>query len=275
MTIIEVASLRKEFKVAVRKSGRWAAIRSLFAPEYDHRVAVEDISFTMEPGEIVGYVGPNGAGKSTSIKMLTGILVPTAGEVRVAGLVPHQQREDHARHIGVVFGQKTQLWWDVPVSDSLRLLREIYKIPLTHFRTNLELFNDLLDLHEFQILTTHDMADVEKLCSRVIVIDHGRIFHDGDLKGLQEQYAPFRELVVDFADEQSGVSPAGVELVEQRGRQVRFRFDRRQISASALIADLAGRYGIEDVHVENPDIEAVIRKLYSRSTIERHADQSQ
>ncbi len=150
MSLIQVSDLRKEFRVPVRKDGRFGAIRSLFSREYEVKTAVDDITFTINKGETVGYVGPNGAGKSTTIKMLTGILVPTSGTVEVAGLTPHRQRNERVRHIGAVFGQKTQLWWDVPVIDSLVLLKDIYKIPDAVYRANLELFRDLLDLHTFQ-----------------------------------------------------------------------------------------------------------------------------
>jgi ABC-2 type transport system ATP-binding protein len=122
----------------------------LIDAQYEAVHAVNDISFEIAEGELVGYIGPNGAGKSTSIKMLCGILVPTSGGITVNGLVPHKDRMANARQIGAVFGQKTQLWWDVPVIESLRLFRDIYKIPEALYRRNLELFNELLDLHEFR-----------------------------------------------------------------------------------------------------------------------------
>jgi len=150
VTIIRVRELSKHFKVPERKTGRFAAVRNLFSLKRTSKVAVDGVTFSIEKGEMVGYVGPNGAGKSTTIKMLTGILVPTMGEVIVADMVPHRDRKVLAHRIGVVFGQKTQLWWDVPMIESLRLLKEIYKIPNSTYNNNLELFNDLLDLHEFQ-----------------------------------------------------------------------------------------------------------------------------
>ena len=227
-------------------------------PEYEIVTAVNDISFQVGEGEIIGYIGPNGAGKSTTIKMLAGILVPTAGSMRVLGCVPHQQRTEHTRHIGVVFGQRTHLWWDVPVIDSLRLLRDIYKVPEAQYQRNLALFSDLLGLNEFQnvpvrqlslgqrvradiaaallhdpailfldeptigvdvvskdrlrtfikeinaarkvtvLLTTHDMNEIEKMCRRVIIIDHGRLIYDGSIEAIRAQYGSQRVLAVDL-----------------------------------------------------------------------------
>jgi ABC-2 type transport system ATP-binding protein len=148
--VIEVRELRKEFKRLIPKEGFLASIRNLWNTNYTVHTAVDRISFDVKRGELVGYIGPNGAGKSTSIKMLTGILVPTSGEVRVAGRIPYRERKEHARNIGVVFGQKTQLWWDIPVIESFRVLKTIYKIPTETYKRNLDLFRELLDLHEFE-----------------------------------------------------------------------------------------------------------------------------
>lgn len=149
MSLIRVEDLRKEFKVAVRREGPLAALRTLFSREYTTKRAVDGISFQIEPGEVVGYVGPNGAGKSTTIKVLTGILVPTAGRVEVQGLVPYERRIENARRIGVVFGQRTQLWWDLPTIESFELLRHIYRVPADRYRANMARFTDLLGLDEF------------------------------------------------------------------------------------------------------------------------------
>jgi len=322
--IIRVRELSKHFKVPVRKTGRFAALRNLFSLERTEKVAVDKVTFAIEKGEMVGYVGPNGAGKSTTIKMLTGILMPTSGEVEVDGLVPHRDRKRLAHRIGVVFGQKTQLWWDVPVIESLRLLKEIFKIPASTYEANLELFNDLLDLREFQdtpvrqlslgqrmrsdlaaallhnpdilfldeptigvdvvakdrfhsfiqelnrerqvtvLLTTHDMSDIEKVCERMMIIDKGRIIYDGAIADLKERFTPHRVLVVDFADTVPGVEIDRAELVEREERRARFRFNRWQVSASELIIELARKYPVRDVSVEEPEIEAVVREIYER-----------
>jgi ABC-2 type transport system ATP-binding protein len=323
--MIEAQELSKHFRVPARKKGRLATVRNLVTLERESKVAVDSISFQIERGEMVGYVGPNGAGKSTTIKMLTGILTPTAGTSKVAGMVPHHERKRLAYQIGVVFGQKTQLWWDVPVIESLRLLKEIYKIPQRVYRDNIALFNELLDLDEFVntpvrqlslgqrmrsdlvasllhnpeilfldeptigvdvvaknrfrsfiqqlnqerqvtvMLTTHDMSDIEKVCKRMMIIDQGHIIYDGAIEGMKERLAPYRVLVVDFADDVQGVQIEGVEQVEENTRRTRLRFDRRSISASALIIELAQRYPVKDISVEEPEIEAIVRELYERS----------
>jgi ABC-2 type transport system ATP-binding protein len=323
--MIEVQSLSKHFKVPVRKQGRLSALRNLVNLERTAKVAVDEVSFSIERGEMVGYVGPNGAGKSTTIKMLTGILTPSSGHAYVNGMVPHRDRKRLAFQIGVVFGQKTQLWWDVPVIESLRLLKEIYKIPTHRYRANLELFHELLDLHEFintpvrqlslgqrmrsdlaaallhsphilfldeptigvdvvakerfrtfiqelnrekkvtVMLTTHDMSDIEKVCQRMMIIDNGQIIYDGAIAGMKEKLAPHRVLVVDFPEQAPELNVGGAQVVERDGRRVKLRFDRRQTTASALIAALAAQHSIRDISVEEPEIEEVVRGLYQRS----------
>lgn len=322
--IIQVQSLTKQFQVPVRQQGRLALVRNLFSLERETKTAVDNITFSIQKGETVGYVGPNGAGKSTTIKMLTGILLPTSGNVEVIGFKPHQQRQQLARRIGVVFGQKTQLWWDVPVIESLRLLKEIYKIPRATYTANLELFNELLDLHEFQhvpvrqlslgqrmradlaaaflhdpnilfldeptigldvvakerlrsfirelnrekqvtvLLTTHDMSDIEKLCTRMIIIDKGHIIFDGSVASLKEWFTSYRIMVVDFSDSVDDIHIGQAELVERNGQRVRFRFDRHQTSASDLIVELAQKYPVKDINIEDAEIEVIVRQIYER-----------
>ncbi|HVA34244.1 MAG TPA: ATP-binding cassette domain-containing protein, partial [Candidatus Baltobacteraceae bacterium] len=147
--IIETRELRKVFRAVKRVPGALGALRTLVSPAYEERVAVAGISMSLEPGELVGYIGPNGAGKSTTIKMLTGILVPSSGEVRVAGIVPWQRRKENARNIGVVFGQRSQLYWDLPLIESFELLRAIYSIPRERYRRNLDEFVQILEMSDF------------------------------------------------------------------------------------------------------------------------------
>lgn len=149
MPLIQVADLHKEFRVYRHHRGALGAIRNLFTREARIVRAVDDVSFEIAEGELVGYLGPNGAGKSTTIKMLTGILVPTRGTVLVAGRVPWRQRVEHARGIGVVFGQRTNLWWDLPVIESFDLLRYVYRVPDDRYARNLSLFREMLGLDEF------------------------------------------------------------------------------------------------------------------------------
>jgi ABC-2 type transport system ATP-binding protein len=147
--IVEVKDLSKEFRTFRRREGVWGALQNLFVREYITVRAVDRISFAIEPGEMVGYIGANGAGKSTTIKMLTGILVPTSGTLRANGLVPFRDRRNYTRHIGVVFGQRTQLWWDIAVIESFKLLKEIYQIPEKDYNHRLGVFSEILNLKEY------------------------------------------------------------------------------------------------------------------------------
>src|SRR5437763_6012145 len=147
--LIDVKNLEKSFRVAEHRSGLLGAMTSLVHRQFRVVRAVRDVSFGIERGEMVGCLGPNGAGKSTTIKMLTGILVPSAGHVEVLGMVPHRRRKQVAQRIGVVFGQRTQLWWDLPLIDSLELLRYVYRVPADRFARNVRRLRDLLDLDPF------------------------------------------------------------------------------------------------------------------------------
>ncbi|MEZ5094937.1 MAG: ATP-binding cassette domain-containing protein [Nocardioides sp.] len=285
--------------------------------------AVREISFEIARGEMVGYIGPNGAGKSTTIKMLTGILVPTRGRVRVAGLDPSSQRTDLARRIGVVFGQRTTLWWDLPLRDSFELLRRLYRIPDDRYRTNLGRFVELLDLgdlldtpvrqlslgqrmrgditaallHDPEVLyldeptigldvvskgrlreflralnaergttlllTTHDLADIEALCDRVIVIDHGTVMYDGSLAGLHRLGGSRRQLVVDLVDETAPIEVAGADFERADGPRQWLSFPA-DASAAPIVAAVAAAYDVADLAIREPAIEDVIRDLYLR-----------
>lgn len=148
-SIISVKHLQKQFKVPKHHRGRFGALKNLFSREYNTIHAVDHINFEINPGELVGYLGPNGAGKSTTLKMLTGLLVPTSGELSVNGYLPWKDRKEYVAQIGAVFGQRTTLWWDLPVIESLELLQHIYKIPQKKFRHNLQEFTELLELKPF------------------------------------------------------------------------------------------------------------------------------
>ena len=289
--------------------------------------AVDDVSFAIEAGELVGYLGPNGAGKSTTIKILTGILVPTGGEVHVAGRVPWNERVDHVRGIGVVFGQRTNLWWDLPVIESLDLLRHVYRIPPECYEHNLTEFREILGLDEFLhtpvrslslgqrmradlagallhdpqiifldeptigldvvakehirqfikmvnrergvtvILTTHDLGDVEKLCERVLMIDHGKLLFDGAPGDLVKRFGGERELAVDFAEDYASVEIDGARVAQRDDRRVTYRFARGSIGASELIQRLSAQYRIVDLSVQEPQIEDTVRKIYEQGLL--------
>ena len=329
MRLIQVADLHKEFRVYKHHRGARGAIRNLFTREHRTVRAVDGVTFAIETGELVGYLGPNGAGKSTTIKMLTGILVPTRGEVLVDGRVPWKQRVDHARGIGVVFGQRTNLWWDLPVIESLDLLRHVYRVPDDRYERNLSQFAEMLGLGEFLhtparslslgqrmradlaaallhdprivfldeptigldvvakerirrfiqsinrergatvILTTHDLGDVQKLCERVMMIDHGKLLFDGPPGELLSRFGGERELVVDFAQDYGDVSVEGARVAQRDGRRVTYRFARGAISASELIQRLSAAYRIEDLSVQEPQIEDTVRRIYEQGLLRK------
>lgn len=161
--MITVESLVKEFKSPKKYPGLKGALKSLFSLEYETKRAVDNISFNVDDGEMVGYIGVNGAGKSTTIKMLTGILVPTSGMVTVNGRVPWKERKAHSRDIGVVFGQRTQLWWDLPVSESFGILQKIYDIPLSDYKENMEYLRETLTLDEFMSVPVRNLSLGQKM----------------------------------------------------------------------------------------------------------------
>jgi ABC-2 type transport system ATP-binding protein len=322
MPIIRTRELSKVFRVIDRAPGVAGTLKTLFSRKYVERVAVQGVTMSLDAGELVGYIGPNGAGKSTTIKMLTGILVPSSGEIVVDGLVPYRERKRNARNIGVVFGQRSQLYWDLPLVESFELLRAIYHVPRDRYKRNLEIFGELLDLGSFLktpvrqlslgqrmrgdfaaamlhdprivyldeptigldvvakdairtfiaevnrergttfILTTHDLADVERLCRRIVLIDQGRLVYDGEVETLKEQYGTHRTLVVEFAETVGDVTIPGAEVESREGLTARYKFDRRTISADQLIRRVADAYAISDVTLEEPDLESIIRTIY-------------
>lgn len=329
MSIIEVNNLQKEFMIAKRETGLVGALKSLVKREFVKKEAVKDISFSIEKGEMVGYIGPNGAGKSTTIKMLTGILVPSAGQVTVNGIVPYENRQENAKSIGVVFGQRTQLWWDLPTIESFELLKAIYRVTDQRYKENMSIFQEILGLDEFintpvrqlslgqrmradiaasllhdppilildeptigldvvakekmrtfiqeinkekevtVILTTHDMEDIEKLCQRMVLIDHGQKVYDGDILAVKERFGKMRTLVVDLEDANSSFHIKGGELCKQEGNRYWLRFNRNEVSASDLITQISQTHNIKDLTVEEPDIESIISRIYQEGFIEK------
>jgi len=315
MSVITMRGLRKDFTVRVR-AGRLRREKRTVA-------AVDGIDLTVAAGEMVGYIGPNGAGKSTTLKMLTGVLTPTAGEVSVCGLAPVPQRTRLALSIGVVFGQRSQLWWDLPLRDSFSLLRHIYRVPAGAHAARLRRCRSLLDLDGFLdtpvrqlslgqrmrgeltaallhgpsvlfldeptigldvvskqavrsflaelgatgdvtlVLTTHDLADIERLCERLVVIDHGRVVHDGTIEALHDRYGSRRRLVADLDTPlPPGFTVTGAELVAVEADGHRVSFDLLSSSAGAVVAQLASLASLRDLSLLEPDIEDVVARLY-------------
>ena len=315
MAVIELDAVRKDFVVR----------RGLLGRERRVVHAVDGISASVESGAIVGYIGPNGAGKSTTIKMLTGILVPSAGRIRVAGFEPTRQRIALARRIGVMFGQRITLWFDLPLIDSFELLRHIYRIPAERYERNLRTFRELLELDPFLrtpvrqlslgqrvrgevaaallhdpeilfldeptigldvvakqrvreflvaanrergltvMLTTHDLADIERLSSRILIIDHGRLIYDGDIEALKERYGRERILIVDLVEPAPALEVEGGRVTRVEGPRQWIAFERGT-SAAALTAAVAAQAPLKDLTIEEPDIEDVVRRIYATAT---------
>ncbi|HKW94017.1 MAG TPA: ATP-binding cassette domain-containing protein [Methylomirabilota bacterium] len=319
MREIEARGLRRDFAVTT-KAG-WLRRHTRVV------TAVDAIDLTIERGEMVGYIGPNGAGKSTTLKMLTGVLSPTGGSVRVCGLAPVPQRTQLARQIGVVFGHRSQLWWDLPLAESFALLRHVYGVRENDHAERLARARRLLELDAFldtpvrqlslgqrmrgelaaallhgprvlfldeptigldivskqavrgflstlgaagdttMLLTTHDLADIERLCRRLIVIDQGRIVHDGTLDELHAQHGSRRRLVVDL-DEPLPVplalSGVTVESVQADGRRITYALDGSMTTAGELLRRLTEVAGLRDITVLEPAIEDVVARLYAR-----------
>lgn len=307
--MIKVESLTKVFRRPRTFPGPMGTLRTLVTRRYDERIAVDDVSFEIPEGEVVGYLGPNGAGKSTTVKMLTGILTPTSGLVEVAGRVPWRDRKANAKSVGVVFGQRSQLWWDLPLIESLRLVGDLYDVPADRFTASLRRMRDLLGLDDFLdtpvrqlslgqrmrgdlaaamlydppilyldeptvgldvlakqavrefisdtnkagrttvVLTTHDLADVEALCKRIILIDKGRVLYDGGIDALVTAYAPPRRLAIHLTDGQTRT------------------FDIAEgASVPELIGQIAAEQAIRDLSIQEPDLESVIKQLYAESS---------
>lgn len=326
--MIEVQQLHKEFKIPIVQEGRFSGLRTFFSRQYHVKKAVTNISFTIQPGEFVGYIGPNGAGKSTTIKMLTGILHPSAGKVTVSGMNPHEQRRQVVRRLGVVFGQRSQLWWDLPVRDSYDILAKMYRVEDTDKRRHIDQFSELLDLKEFWdtpvrklslgqrmradlgaamlhepdilfldeptigldvnakrnirsflkllneelgktiLLTTHDMDDIEQLCSRVMVINHGQLTYDGTVQALRDNIGLPTIIKVSYRGACSIPPSADVhnhpmmKLSQITENTITVEANRSKITTMEILKEL-GEWGeIEDVEMQEPDFEDVIHRVY-------------
>ncbi|MEK3778125.1 ATP-binding cassette domain-containing protein [Paenibacillus sp. FSL K6-4396] len=322
--MITARHLQKEFKTPVIREGRFSGLRTLFSREYVSKEAVRDISFDIGPGEFVGYIGPNGAGKSTTIKMLTGILHPTSGEVRLDGMNPHQDRRRTVGRLGVVFGQRSQLWWDLPVKDSYDILAEMYGVRTEDKKRRLSQFAELLDLESFWatpvrklslgqrmradlaasmlhdpellfldeptigldvnakrnirqflrtlnetfgktiLLTTHDMDDIEQLCSRVMVINHGQLTYDGSIPSLRDTIGLPTLIRVTYRGSflMPDTIPSAIQITGVEGQIVTVEVNRKEWSTMDILKQLEQWGEIEDVEMKEPDFEDIIHRVY-------------
>ena len=333
--LISVKGLSKSFRTFQRREGILGGLINLFHRDYQTVKAVDNIKFSIDRGEMVGYIGPNGAGKSTTIKMLTGILVPTSGEILSNGFVPWRQRAAYVKTIGVVFGQRTQLWWDIAVIESFKLLRRIYDVPQREFDERMEVFDQVLGLRDFLhtpvrklslgqrmrcdlaaallhnppilfldeptigldvvakdhirqflrainerykttvLLTTHDLDDIEELCRRIMIIDHGVVLYDGPLPRLKERLLRTKQIKFILRDGEQAPRLAAFEhsLAASRNGSLhlerldemtcRLRFDRANVSTADLIREILSAVEVRDLVIEDESIEEVVKRIYA------------
>ena len=347
--MIEVKNVSKEFVSPKKYPGLKGAIKGLFSNEKVSKIAVDDISFSIKKGEIVGYIGSNGAGKSTTIKMMTGILTPTKGECLVDGLNPSENRKQNAQNIGVVFGQRTQLWWDLPLSESFTILKEIYDVSDEMYQSQMEFLNEVLGLQEFfdkpvrtlslgqrmradlgaallhnpkvlyldeptigldlvvkdnirkaikeinekyqttVILTTHDIGDIEELCSRIIIIDEGKKIYDGTLEHLKDTYGSKRKVVLEVKNVEAVQK---LNLAETLGLQIdatnitgevvenvaytadldadkkiyTVTFDKHKLQAPQILSAVMEVTEVTDIKLQETELAEIVKEIYNHGT---------
>jgi ABC-2 type transport system ATP-binding protein len=321
MAFITVDHVKKDFKIAKPKPGFWGSVQSLFHREYEVKHAVQDISFSVEKGEVIGYIGPNGAGKSTTIKMLTGILTPDAGTISVNGIIPYHQRKENARQIGVVFGQRSQLYWDLPISDTFELYQKLYEIDDQTYRKNRSYFIEQLEMEDFIsqpvrqlslgqkmkanlalcmlhnpdilyldeptigldvmskralresilrfnrernttiLLTTHDMDDIESVCERLILIDHGQKLYDGALDQFKKQYQDGFFIRLECENEANWQEDSRFSLVRSENGVWEIKVQNGMSSKEALMI-LIDRYQPDNISVKEENIEDIIQQIF-------------
>jgi len=325
MPVIEVNQLTKKFRTYKKQPGFAGAIKGLFHRQYDQTVAVDNVSFRIEPGELVGFLGPNGAGKTTTLKMLAGLLYPTSGSAKVLGHTPWERHDDYRRQFALVLGQKNQLWWDLPARESLELNAKIYGIPQDRFNRTVGELTELLNvkdklnvsvrelslgermkmeliaslLHQPKVLlldeptigldvvsqktvrefiarhnaeqkttillTSHYMADIQELCERVIIIDHGKLFFDGKLSDIVDRFADFKLITIqcenaeNYPDEK--LARYG-EVVEKNPGSVQLKVKRDRVIP--VCKSLLDELPVKDIDIQEVPIESVIRQIFSR-----------
>jgi ABC-2 type transport system ATP-binding protein len=320
--VIQVKNLKKTYKTHKRKQGLINAVKSLFKREYKIKHALKDVNFEIKKGEIVGFIGPNGAGKSTTIKALAGVLYPDSGTINVMGFTPWKDRVKYVKNIGVVFGQKPQLHWDLPPLDTYWLNKELYDIPEKEFKKRLNYMTKLLDAQEIVktpvrdlslgermkctiisallhnpklvfldepsigldvvakdrfrdfilninmqqkttfIVTTHDMGDIEKLCKRIIIINHGVIVYDGPIEKIKKKYLTHKHLHVTFNKLDKEFQLAGCRVVEKGQYDLKLELDTRKQTVKKVINYLLAKFDVADIIVQDPPIEEIIQKIY-------------
>ncbi|MDY2724588.1 MAG: ATP-binding cassette domain-containing protein [Candidatus Onthovivens sp.] len=329
MALIEVKNLKKEFKKPVRKEGVIGYIKSLFSRKYTSLYAVNDVSFSIDQGEIVGYIGANGAGKSTTVKMMCGILHPTSGSVTIDNKDILKYRKQINKEIGVVFGQKTKLLWDIPLIETVKILKSIYEISDEDFNERFKFLCDLLDLNDFLdqnvrslslgqrmradfaaslihnpkilyldeptigldvlvkdkirkaikilnkkykttiILTTHDMKDIEELCSRIIIIDKGKILYDGNLENIKYKFGNIKTIIfknnAKFNKDELIKEFKKISIKENDSNDILISFSLNEVNLDNLLLSLINKYKVEDFKINDISIEDITKELYENS----------
>jgi ABC-2 type transport system ATP-binding protein len=334
MPALSVSNLRKTFVTRRKAAGLSGSLRALLRPDTSEVEAVRDISFSMEPGELLGFIGPNGAGKSTTIKILTGILHPSSGEASVLGHVPWRERQALAHKIGTVFGQRPQLWYHLPAADTFALFGKIYELDDRDVRARVKLLAEAFEIEDLLhtpvrklslgqrmrcevaasllhrprlllldepsigldvvakqrirdtirrmselegvgvLLTSHDAGDIEALCRRVIVVNHGQIVYQDKVSALKRAYLTSKLVEVRYAEaipEDFAVPSA--ELIKAGRYGAKLRFDTRATSAEALLAQLAAAGSLADITISDPSLEEVIRSIYEERAADRRVPQ--
>lgn len=335
--MIELKHVSKEFVSPKKYPGFKGAIKGLFSNEKVSKKAVDDISFTIKRGEIVGYIGSNGAGKSTTIKMMTGILNPTKGECLVNGINPNKHRKENAQNIGVVFGQRTQLWWDLPLSESFTILKEIYDVSDEDYKERMEFLNRVLELHEFfdrpvrtlslgqrmradlgaallhnpkvlyldeptigldlvvkdnirqaireinekyqttVILTTHDIGDIEELCSRIIIIDEGKKIYDGSLENLKDSYGTNRKISMEVKkpealkrlklDQVLGVTAEDLATeLDIENNIFTISFHKHKLHVPQILSVVMEVCEVKDIKLQETELSEIVKEIYNRGS---------
>lgn len=320
---IQVENLSKLFEVKESQPGIKGALKGLFASKKICVHAIENLNFEIQPGERVAFIGPNGAGKSTTIKMLTGILYPSSGNIEVLGIIPWQDRESLGFKIGTVFGQRTQLWYHLPPSDTFSLLGKIYEMESSDYQKRVKELTDLFDLKPFMnkpvrqlslgermrceiaasllhrpqilfldeptigldinaklmirdllnklsqdhgttlFLTSHDTADIEQVCDRVIILDHGKIIQDSSIKDLKKTTIKKKILTLLTSDETSkALQLTGVKTLEMTAHHITYEVDISVIPIDQVIQEAFKITSVKDVTIEDPSMEEIIRELY-------------
>jgi len=326
MPVIEVNHLQKTFSSKRKAEGLKGSLKALVSPEYQSIQAVNDLSFSMEPGELLGFIGPNGAGKSTTIKILTGILFPTSGKARVLGYVPWTQRQELAYHIGTVFGQRPQLWYHLPAIDTFYLFGKIYEIDDREIKHRIGYLSEAFELRELLetpvrklslgqrmrcevaasllhkpklllldepsigldvvakqhirdtirmmsqsenvgvLLTSHDAGDLEALCKRVIIINHGQIVYQDKVSNLKRRFLTKKLVEVRYAEEiPPGFGIEGMETLKTGKYGVKLHFDTTKTPVEAIMPRLSQAGTIVDITISDPELEEVIAKIYAEA----------